>query len=282
MSKIPKTLRNAINEDRCVVFVGAGASMDALDNKDIPLPHWGQLLMELLELIQDSVDRDPPEIIDEIEEMLERGDFMAVSEWIDFRLGNASFRQHLMNRLATAKKSRVHEILSSKPFRAVMTTNYDCLTEIYWAQQNKNPFVVIPQKPDSIAIASQALQSSNGMTPIIRAHGALNDPSTLIFFPKSYREIMFRNDPFRQFMSMIFRQFTVLFVGTSFRDPNFQSLLQWIYTITEGNENGHFAILENKGPVFKKYMKSNYNIEFITYQASNGDHSELLQLLDSI
>ena len=50
-------------------------------------------------------------------------------------------------------------------------------------------------------------------------------------------------------MSMVFRQFTVLFIGTSFRDPNFQSLLQWIYTVTEGRDAPHYAILDGKGPV---------------------------------
>jgi hypothetical protein len=282
MSQLPKPLLTAIREHRCVVFVGAGASMDAIDGNGNPLPHWGALLIELLTLIQESPEPDTNEVVTEIQGMIDHGDYMAISEWIDYRLGDASFRQHLLNRLATAKSSRVHEILSSKPFRAVLTTNYDRLTEIHWERQGKNPFVVIPQNADNIAIATTALQSTQGITPIIRAHGALNDPRTLIFFPRSYREIMFRNEPFRQFMSMIFRQFTVLFVGTSFRDPNFQSLLQWVYTVTDGKEAGHYAILDGKGPVFKRYMKVNYNIEFITYQAPAGDHSELLRLLDSI
>src|SRR5262249_9055005 len=160
----------------------------------------------------------------------------------------AKFRSHMIKRLATAKSSPVHQILSSKPFRAVVTTNYDSLIEIHWQQQGKNPFVVIPLKPSTIATALDALQSSKDTTPIIRAHGALNDPDSLIFFPRSYREIMFRNDAFRHFMSTVFREFTVLFVGTSFRDPNFQSLLQWIYTITEGKEREHYAILDEKGP----------------------------------
>jgi hypothetical protein len=173
----------------------------------------------------------------------------------------------------------VHEILSSKPFRAVITTNYDPLIEIHWQKQNKNPFVVIPQEPARISIARQLLNRRDDLTPIIRTHGALNDPNTLIFFPRSYREIMFRNEPFRQFMSEIFRSFTVLFIGTSFRDPNLQSLLQWIYTVTEGREAPHYAILDDIGPVFKNYMKKNYNIEFITYSAPYGDHSDLPRLL---
>lgn len=279
---IPGRLRAALRENRCIVFVGAGASMDAVDGQGEPLPHWGQLLVELLEMVQDSTDPDPPETVSEIQRMLDMGDFMSIAEWIDLRLGDSELRLHMMRRLATARFSRVHEILSAKPFRAVITTNYDRLIEIHWEKQNKNPFVVVPQNATTIAAARDALSKAQGVTPIIRAHGALNDPDSLVFFPRSYREIMFRNEPFRQFMSTVFREFVVLFVGSSFRDPNFQSLLQWIYTVTEGKEGVHYAILDNKGPVFKNYMKQNYNIDFITYAASNGDHSELLPLLESL
>jgi hypothetical protein len=282
MPNLPTVLRDEINRGRCILFVGAGASMDAVDANGHPLPHWGMLLTELVDLIQDSTEPDPSNIVDEIQTMLNYGDFMPIAEWIDHRLGDARFRKHLIARLATAKYSQVHEILSSKPFRAVITTNYDRLIEIHWEQKGKNPFVVIPQKPETIATASDVLDGADGMTPIIRAHGGLNDPSSLIFFPRTYRDIMFRNEAFRQFMSMVFRRFTVLFVGMSFRDPNLQSLLQWIYTLTEGKEREQYAILDGKGQVFKNYMKKNYNLNFITYDAPGGDHSALRDLLDSI
>lgn len=282
MQTLPSDLRREINEGRCILFVGAGASLDAVDGNGRRLPNWGQLLEELLGLIQDSADPDPPPVIEETAHLMRQGDYMAVSEWIDYRLGDSRFRSHMISRLATARFSQVHDILSSKPFRAVVTTNYDPLIEIHWQQKAKSPFVVVPLKPTTIALAADALRTPSPMTPVIRAHGALNDPDSLIFFPRSYREVMFRNDPFRQFMATIFRQFTVLFVGTSFRDPNFQSLLQWIYTVTEGKEREHYAILDGKGPVFRKYMKLNYNINFITYDAPNGDHSALRELLATI
>jgi hypothetical protein len=279
---IPLDLKNDMEQNRCILFVGAGASMDAVDGNGQPLPHWGQLLEELLTMIQNSAEPDSGDVVNEIQNMLRWGDFMPLAEWIDFRLGDSKFRNHLMNRLLTAKTSNVHSILSKKPFRAVITTNYDRLVEIYWEKEGKNPFVVIPQRSDSIATAIDSLQTIRDFTSILRIHGSISDPASLIFFPRTYREIMFNNDSFRQFMSQVFRQFTVLFVGTSFRDPNLQSLLQWVYTITKGSEREHYAILDSRGTVFKKYMKSNYNINFITYDAPNGNHSNLIPLLESI
>ena len=62
---------------------------------------------------------------------------MITEEWIDSKLGAFKFTHYMIERLGTAKYSRVHEILSTKPFRAVMTTNYDRLTEIHWEKQGK-------------------------------------------------------------------------------------------------------------------------------------------------
>ena len=156
MPSIPAALRDKIEEGRCILFIGAGASMDAIDANEESLPHWGQLLVELLTLIQESTDPDPPDVVAEIQSMLDQGDYMPVSEWIDHRLGHARFQSHMMSRLATAKYSRVHEILASKPFRAVMTTNYDRLIEIHWEKAGRNPFVVVPQNPRNISTAMNA------------------------------------------------------------------------------------------------------------------------------
>jgi hypothetical protein len=208
---------------------------------------------------------------------------MSVSEWIDKKLGHYQFTSHLRDRLLTARQSAVHEILSRKPFRAVMTTNYDQLIDIHWHQAGKNPFVVVPNNTGSIAAAQQALNAPRTETiPIIRIHGALNDPDTVIFFPRDYREIMFRNEAFRQFIAHTFRNFTILFIGTSFRDPNTQSLLQWIRTITDGKEAPLYAILDSRGTVFKNYVRQNFNVQFMTYPAPNNDHSALRPLLESL
>lgn len=282
MTPVPTDLRRAIEHGRCLLFIGAGASMDALDANGTPLPSWRCLLLELLQKIQETAEPDPQDTVDEIRATLDNGDYMAVSEWINFRLGQAHFHRHLMQRLLTAKSSRVHDILSSKPFKAVLTTNYDQLPNLHWTLRGKTPIDVVPKDSGTIGRAMDAMKLGGATIPIIRAHGSLSDPSTLIFFPKSYRDIMFRNEEFRQFMSMVFRQFTVLFVGTSFRDPNLQSLLQWIYSATDGQENPHYAILDRVGPVFRRHMMANYNIDFITYSAPSGDHSNLRPLLESL
>ena len=72
--KLPKGLRKAVEEHRCIVFVGAGASMDAVDIQNRALPHWRQMLAELLDLIQDSPSEDPPDVVAEIREMFNRGE----------------------------------------------------------------------------------------------------------------------------------------------------------------------------------------------------------------
>ncbi|MGB9180989.1 MAG: SIR2 family protein [Pyrinomonadaceae bacterium] len=279
--KVPNALKTALANNRCVLFLGSGASRSAVDANGEMLPHWGMMLAELLQQLQDQAP-DSDEITAENQDLLDRDDMMTLSEWIDNRLGRYEFVQYLQNRLGTASNSPIHEILSSKPFKAIITTNYDNLIEDYWNKSGRMPFVVIPQDTSSINSATQALQGNLQRCPVIKAHGSWENPDTIIFGPKSYREIMFTKDVFRQFISTIFSQYTVLFVGFSFRDPNFQSVLQWIYTTTKAQIPTHYAFLENRGPVFKHYMERNYNIRIISYPAPNGDHSALAQMLTSL
>jgi len=282
MKEIPKALKNAVSEERCVLFLGAGASKDATDANGHALPLWNQLLVELLAIQQDTANPNSASVLKEIRELLASGDLMSVTEWLDTNLGSHEFHQHLIGRLSTAQHSDVHEILSGKPFRAVMTTNYDRLIEEHWSKAGRNPFVVIPQDSSSITTAGMALNNPSNLTPVIKAHGSLNNPDSLIFFPRSYRSIMYKNEPFRAFMADVFKRFTFLFVGTSFRDPNFQSLLQWIYTQQAGRSASHFAILDQRGPVFQNYMKKNFNIDLITYENRSKTHAELKHLLSAL
>jgi hypothetical protein len=90
---------------------------------------------------------------------------------------------------------------------------------------------------------------------------------------------MYNNPGFRNFMAEMFTQYTVLFVGLSFRDPNLQSLLQWVRTQTNGNMPMHYGTLENRGQVFKLFMQNNHNVRLLTYPVPPDDHSKCLTIL---
>lgn len=83
-------------------------------------------------------------------------------------------------------------------------------------------------------------------------------------------------------MAELFTQYTALFVGLSFKDPNLQSLLQWIYTAAGGHVPTHYATMENRGSVFKRFMLNNFRVRILTYPVPPSDHSASLEILRAL
>lgn len=279
---VPEDLRRSIKEGKCILFLGAGASLGAKDRAGMRLPSWKGMVDELV----DKLKAESPmshSITEEIGDLLRREDLLTLAEWIDATLSPNSFQKYVKDRLGTAGQSQVHDILSRKQFAAVITTNYDNLAEDYWKASGKPTLTLTPHEPARINMARLALEeATRAHTPIIKLHGTWEDPNSLVFGPRAYREIMYKNEAFRHFMAYLFTKFTVVFVGFSFRDPNFESLLKWIYTTNNGNLPLHYCFLENRGEVFRRYLKEHLSVRLISYPVPPQGHSALLPLLSSL
>ncbi|WP_133513311.1 SIR2 family NAD-dependent protein deacylase [Candidatus Thiosymbion oneisti] len=132
--------------------------------------------------------------------------------------------------------------------------------------------------------ALSCLSSQNGnLIPVIKPHGTWEQRESIVFGPLAYRQIMFNNEPFRNFMKTILSEYTILFAGLSFKDPNLQSLLQWVRTITNGNTPLHYATMENRGQIFKRYFSENFGVRLLTYPVHKSrDHSECNKIFKTL
>jgi SIR2-like protein len=278
---VPTQLKEAIAEKKCLLFLGAGASLGATDENGKRLPSWATLIQELLAELDDEGGQVPQP---EAQDLFELGELLALSEWLDGNLSRNRFSQYLRRRLGTAQNSPVHDVLSTKNFAAVMTTNYDNLVEDYWGSAGKRPFVVTPHMSESeISLATDALRDTRGTRlPVIKPHGTWERPDSLVFGPRTYRQIIFDNEPFRRFMSTVLTQYTILFVGLSFKDPNLISLLQWVHTQSKGTAPIHYATMENRGQIFKRFMLENHNVRLLTYPVPPIDHSAAQSIFESL
>jgi hypothetical protein len=280
---IPQALKQAMVDNRCILFLGAGASLGATDPQGNRLPSWETFVLDLL----NEIERENPQdqnIHTEIQDLVNLGELLALSEWIDLKLSSSALARYIRVRLSEAKDSRVHEVLSKKAFAAVLTTNYDNLAEDYLTRAGRHPFTVTPHTSVSeISVAEEALRDkSSRRVPVIKPHGTWERPDTVVFGPRSFRQIMFSNDAFRQFMLRILTDYTLFFVGLSFKDPNLQSLMQWARTIAGNRMPLHYATMENRGPVFKQFMQENFGIRLLTYPVPPRDHSAAFDIFDQL
>ena len=120
--KPPAALVDNIRRQRCVLFVGAGLSMQA------GLPSWGRLLRIMVEQVKAGVPDSPTE---ELESLLQRNKFLEVAEYCKEQLGKNQFANILAENVSgrDGPISEAHRLIANTPFAGVITTNYDKLLE---------------------------------------------------------------------------------------------------------------------------------------------------------
>jgi hypothetical protein len=122
--KPPAPLVDHIKQRRCVLFAGAGLSMQA----ELP-SSWAELLRDMVEHLPNL----RPEESAELQTLLERGKLLDVAEYCklkDLFQFNAVLEERL--RGADCEVPDAHRIVARIPFSGVVTTNYDKLIERGW------------------------------------------------------------------------------------------------------------------------------------------------------
>src|SRR5437879_280488 len=121
--EIPIDLIKHIERGNCVLFVGAGQSMDA------GLPGWGQLLAPIYRALGCSFDTDP----------------LRVAQVYVFRQGRRSLVDHICDKTDTTSIALPANLLrlAEITFKTWVTTNYDDLIERAFTEHRKphNPVV---------------------------------------------------------------------------------------------------------------------------------------------
>lgn len=91
---IPKELLDSISEKKCILFVGAGLSSNAIRSNGKPLPTWKGLLSELLEYCVDK--RIPFSVnVKDLEEMIANNNLIMVAQEIQETITKHDFGEFL-------------------------------------------------------------------------------------------------------------------------------------------------------------------------------------------
>jgi hypothetical protein len=265
---IPESLVSEICAGKVVAFIGAGFSMQA------GLPSWKALLEKMIKWAPQNGHKLTGRIKD-LRAMIGKGDFLGVAQYLEENLGPGLTRKFFQQEIRPAdlKPAPIHDILTRLPFSGVVTTNYDVLLEsAYTKAWDTKPRTYTQADTDALADLLH-----QGDFYILKAHGDIDRMPTLVFNRQSYRQVMFANPAYQQFMASLFSTRTILFLGYSLSDPDLLLLLDALYHDTKGFGHQNYALMSLgiANNIQRERWEKDYNIQIIPYR----EHSEVRDFL---
>ncbi len=275
MNTVPNALIEYIKADLSVVWCGAGLSVIS------GFPTWNELILHLVEACADNgLSEDE---LDELNKLQDSGYRNDVADFCRAFLGECQYREilhKLFSVTPASSSSKIHQKLLDIKFSAILTTNYDKLIEVAYAHlHSKIPLVFTNHDTPSLW---QRLARNEFF--ILKIHGDIDRPETIVLSSNDYTEHVFGNLPFIQLFHRLLTAKSVLFIGTSFTEPYILRLLEETRFLTAGIGLQHFALLPYAGHIRSRLLRDRYNVSIITYDPTKcGGHAAAIEnLLEQI
>jgi formylglycine-generating enzyme required for sulfatase activity len=267
---LPKQLSDSMAQGRVVLFAGAGLSAPQL-------PGWAKLLQDMLQWTRlQSIPLASP--CEEIAELIKDADLLLAAQTLRSQMGEPNFQRFIQEtfRHPNLRPTPVHGLLPSVGFSAVLTTNYDKLIDQAYPAGTR----VFTQ----LDHAGLALLNREREFAIVKVHGDVDHPDTIVLGQADYRQIMFGNEAFRIFLTNTFTTQTVLFTGCSLTDPDLLAFLDTLTFQLKGNLGGaHFALMRTHGlnAIKRRNFEERWGIRILGDDAHDG-HPDIAAFLHQL
>ena len=115
---------------------------------------------------------------------------------------------------------------------------------------------------------------------ILKAHGTLEDESSMVFTSEDYRRITHANPAFNQMLSAILLSNSVLFVGYSLSDPNFRLLLEAQLSTFGAEVPRRYILMEAVGQAEEELLWRTARVRVLSYP--KDEHRLVARFLASL
>jgi len=264
---------------RVVPFVGAGISFPVFKKG------WIKVIEELAQLpgLERRIGADL------ITNTAKSHDLTIVSELIRQYLPMESVVQGLKDALqCPAKgvefiaKTRVHRLMMSGPWPAVITTNWDELLEEAWKADEHRPLhrlwgsSLTPYYRRDIERFHGAMKA--GLRPLLlKVHGDTSELGNdeIVLSYRDYRSVIHGDGRLSSLMGWLASEYSLLFYGQSMTDPD---LLQFLAATHEGLGQGigpHFWVTADKvASAMERFLRERFNVHTIQLDTTGVDMAE--------
>ncbi len=261
-------LRKLSADGRIIPFIGAGFS------KPFGLPSWRQLI----EFMARDLDFDP-------DIFLCQGTYPQLADF--FLIKNGNERTELVEQLRRwfnddeidVAHSRPHQLLAALDAPVHYTTNYDNILEKSLSNFGKDVVTVVR--------GTEAQRMSGGVSQVVKFHGDLSRPDSLIITEQDYFRRLSLDSPLDIKLRSDLLNRSLLFFGYSFEDINMRLLWYKLREIWAGgstpmvDQPPSYYVGFGIGEVQRKILRQRFNIIPIELNPSDKSDSisEFLELL---
>ncbi|WP_407505198.1 SIR2 family protein [Elizabethkingia meningoseptica] len=209
-------IKKAINNDKLVIFAGAGVS------KDSGIPLWNELIDDIKNYLNEDIYEDDP---------------LKIAQILYNEKGEKEYNDIIKNLLYKNKSiyNPIHEIIFDLNPQHIITTNYDH----YFEDIIKNtglPFSVISKDID--------LPYAEYKNLLIKYHGDFENKN-VIFKETDYLEFSKNNTLKEIFVKSLFSNKVILFVGYRVGDINLKLLIREIQFILTKHHQRAYLLSHN-------------------------------------
>ncbi len=219
-----KIVRKAQENNRLVIFVGAGISRNS------GVPTWGELIRIIADRIGysrcancDSTLKCSGTECEKSQKFLQE-EFLRIPEYLYLDDDTEKSKENYYEVIKTALKSDAkpnrinYEVFNLLPHH-IITTNFDKLLEST-TSVNSQLYSVISEDGEMLSHASERY--------IIKMHGDIDKPDTLVLKESDYINYEQKHPLISTFIRSLLINHTFLFIGYSLNDINLNLIIGWI------------------------------------------------------
>lgn len=266
----PTNLIEELAYRRCVLFLGAGISATATNDKGESPDTWEVFLEHIKTLMKCPT----PEDTEFVDEMLHEKNYLMALQAICDLCDSGEYSNYLKQMYLRKEynPSAVHNLIKELDSKIVITTNFD---KIYETECNQQGYAIFDYTEAKSIVG--CLKSPENI--IIKAHGSIDDTEKIVFTAKQYYKAQEQYPEFYRLLSALFLTHTVVFLGYSLQDPDINLLLQFLHDTANTSSPHYLVTTKGNKQQLKNHWKEVYNVSLIEY---GDDHSCLQSSLETL
>lgn len=256
---------------KAVLFVGAGASKWAKPHAGGSFKGWSDFLTHACTRLTDR------KTIKTIKECIKNKDYLIASELLRSSLDDRwttllgeEFQQ-------AADVSRLHQVLISLNQRIVVTTNFDKLIENAWSDSKPKRYPHVVSE-----VSHEAFRLFRNEDPyVIKIHGTIDSPESVIFDKSSYQRSAFSNLFYKELIGTLLLTHTFVFVGFSMDDP----AVTWViesHAYRFSDTRPHYIFVSGRQNEQLDSLSRSLRKLFVLRYSDRNNHAELADQIEEL